>query len=67
MDLSPKIQSCLVLELFMAAIPVLINATAEFLAVIQANPMLLVSLVALASLAVVAMALIVVHTVVSKK
>lgn len=51
----------------MPAIPVLIKATAEFLAVIQANPMLLVSLVALASLAVVAMALKVVHTVVSKK
>jgi hypothetical protein len=51
----------------MTAIPVLIKATAEFLAVIQANPMLLVSLVALASLMVVAMALKVVHTVVSKK
>lgn len=51
----------------MPAISMLIKGAAEFLAVVQANPMLLVSVVALASLAVAAMALKVVHTVVSKK
>lgn len=51
----------------MPSISQLIKSVSELLTVVQTNPMLLVVLVAIAALVVVAMALRVVHTVVSKK